>query len=209
LTLKILSTHLASVCQFGAFVSTLVYHQVIWFGEASLTKFAHKFTLWSHLTTKIRPTVVIINSHYRKHFGFLNFQFFFFVFLIQSSTFALVDERWENVFVCVFGYFSRKCLVVIISFIIIVVVCSYTQINVPKCVLNCELICGSSLLPLLLTIDDFSSFTYVTFFIFFNALNRFSLQINSPFTLCVYLSALTTKIISFFQCLKRDDIKRR
>lgn len=49
-------------------MGALVYHQIIRFGEASLAKFAHKFTLWPHFTTEIRPTVVIIDSHYRKHF---------------------------------------------------------------------------------------------------------------------------------------------
>lgn len=69
MTLKIFAAHLASVCQLGTFVGTLVYHQIIRFGEASLAKFAHKFTLWSHLTAEIVATIVIINSHYRKHFG--------------------------------------------------------------------------------------------------------------------------------------------
>jgi hypothetical protein len=50
-------------------VGTLVDHQIVRFGEASLAKFAHKFTLWSHLTAEIVATIVIINSHYRKHFG--------------------------------------------------------------------------------------------------------------------------------------------
>lgn len=54
-------------------MGALVYHQIIRFGEASLAEFAHEFALWSHFTTEIRPTVVIFNSHYRKHFG----RFFF------------------------------------------------------------------------------------------------------------------------------------
>jgi hypothetical protein len=69
LTLKVLSANFAGECDLGTFVGALVYHQIIRFGEATLAKFANKFTLWSHFTTEIGPTVVIIDSHYRKHFG--------------------------------------------------------------------------------------------------------------------------------------------
>jgi hypothetical protein len=70
-------------------VGTLVNHQVVGFGEASLAELAHEFTLWPHFTTEIRPTVVIINSHYRKHFGWLSF------FVVVAASFSLLFALGE------------------------------------------------------------------------------------------------------------------
>lgn len=47
----------------GAFVD----HQIVGFGETPLAVLADELALWSHFTTKVRPTVVVIDSHHRKH----------------------------------------------------------------------------------------------------------------------------------------------
>lgn len=111
MSLKVLSANFTRICYLRTFVGALVNHQIVGFCKASLAEFAHKFTLWSHLTTKIRPTVVIINSHYRKHFSNFSFLFFFAIILFwqkyykkynQSTKFTSSQVCVENLFVCFF-----------------------------------------------------------------------------------------------------------
>lgn len=111
-------------------MGSLVYHQIIRFGEASLAKFAHKFTLWSHLTAEIRPTIVIINSHYRKHFvevkKLVIFFGYFTHYLALSRAFFVVLSRYTHYksteIMYVSEYILRFC-----SFSAIPLECIYIQ----------------------------------------------------------------------------------
>lgn len=69
LAFEVFAAHLARERHLGTLVRTLVDHQIVGFGEASLAILADEFALWSHLTTKVRPAIIVINSHHRKHCG--------------------------------------------------------------------------------------------------------------------------------------------
>lgn len=69
LSLEVLAAHLAREGDLRALVRALVDHQVVGLGEPSLAELADELALWSHLTTKVRPTIIVINSHHRKHCG--------------------------------------------------------------------------------------------------------------------------------------------
>lgn len=71
LALEVFAAHLARERDLGTLVGALVDHQIVRFGEASLAILADEFALWSHLTTKVRPAIIVINSHHRKHCGWL------------------------------------------------------------------------------------------------------------------------------------------
>lgn len=61
---EMFAAHFAWEGNFGAFVSTLMDHQIVWFCESSLAIFAHIFAFWAHFTTK----VIALNFQYGKHF---------------------------------------------------------------------------------------------------------------------------------------------
>lgn len=67
LSLVVFAAQLARERDLRTLVRALVDHQVVRFGEAALAELADELALWSHLTTKVRPTIVVINSHHRKH----------------------------------------------------------------------------------------------------------------------------------------------
>lgn len=79
----------------------LVYHQIVRFRKPSLAIFANEFTLWSHFTTKIRPTVIVINSHYCEHCAY---DCFFFFFRLSFFVLSLPQHR---LFVFVYFFFAR------------------------------------------------------------------------------------------------------
>lgn len=51
------------------FVRAFVDHQIVRFRKSSLTIFTNKLTFRSHFTSKIRPTIIAVDSHHRKHFS--------------------------------------------------------------------------------------------------------------------------------------------
>lgn len=85
LSLEVLAAHLAGERHLRALVGALVDHQVVRLGEPALAVLAHKLALWPHLTAEVGPTVVIVNSHHREHFG--GFLIFFFVLGFVGGSF--------------------------------------------------------------------------------------------------------------------------
>lgn len=83
-----------------ALVRALVYHQIVRLGEAPLAELAGELALWSHLTTKVRPTIIVINSHHRKHCAY------FFILCMCVGVFICV-MRVFGVCVGVFMLVSR------------------------------------------------------------------------------------------------------
>lgn len=66
--LEVFAADLTGVCYLGGFVRALVYHQVVRLGETPLAILANELTLGAHLATEIRPAVIVVDSHYSKHF---------------------------------------------------------------------------------------------------------------------------------------------
>lgn len=62
-------------------MSAFVNHQVVGLGEPSLAELTDEFTFWSHFATEIRPTIIIVDSHYGEHDGGLAF-----VWLLNSNS---------------------------------------------------------------------------------------------------------------------------
>lgn len=69
LPFEVFAADFARVRDLRALVGALVYHEVVRFGEAPLAVFTNELALGPHLPTEVRPTVIVINSHYRKHFA--------------------------------------------------------------------------------------------------------------------------------------------
>lgn len=67
LPFETLAANFAAESQFGTFVRPFVDHQVVGFVEAALAIFADKLALGPHFPTKLTPTNVVLNLHYRKH----------------------------------------------------------------------------------------------------------------------------------------------
>lgn len=66
--LEIFAADLTGICYLWGFVRALVYHQIVWLGETPLAILANELTLRTHLATEIRPAVIVVDSHYSKHF---------------------------------------------------------------------------------------------------------------------------------------------
>ena len=140
MSLKVLSANFTGICYLRTFVGALVNHQIVGFCKASLAEFAHKFTLWSHLTTKIRPTVVIINSHYRKHFS--NFALFFCYYIFWQKYYKNTTKHWKftssqvcvDIYLYIFIFNTQlKCLFVYFFFVI------FAAINSAQCIKKSEM----------------------------------------------------------------------
>lgn len=65
--LEVFAAYLTGICDLGRFVGTFVYHQIVGFGETPLAILANELTLRTHLATKVRPAVIIFDSHYSEH----------------------------------------------------------------------------------------------------------------------------------------------
>lgn len=65
--LEVFTTNFARVGNLWGFMGALVDHQIVWFGEAPLTVLTNKFTFWTHLATKVRAAVIVVDSHDGKH----------------------------------------------------------------------------------------------------------------------------------------------
>lgn len=74
---EVFTAYFAGVRYFGGFVSTLVYHQIIRFCKTPLAILANELTLRTHLAAEIRPTVIVVDSHYSKHFDVYYLYFLF------------------------------------------------------------------------------------------------------------------------------------
>lgn len=66
--LEVFAADLTGVGNLWGFVGALVYHQVVRLGETPLAILANELTLGAHLATEIRPAVIVVDSHYSKHF---------------------------------------------------------------------------------------------------------------------------------------------
>lgn len=66
--LKVLAAHLARIGDLGGLVGALVDHQVVRLGESPLAVLANELALRTHLAAEIGPAVIVVDSHYSKHF---------------------------------------------------------------------------------------------------------------------------------------------
>lgn len=66
--LEVFAADLTGVGNLWGFVGAFVYHQVVRLGETPLAILANELTLGAHLATEIRPAVIVVDSHYSKHF---------------------------------------------------------------------------------------------------------------------------------------------
>lgn len=78
-------------------MSAFVNHQVVGLGEPSLAELTDEFTFWSHFATEIRPTIIIIDSHYGEHDGGLAF-----VWLLNSTQHEVSGsaQRFPQMMIC-------------------------------------------------------------------------------------------------------------
>lgn len=66
--LEVLAADLARVGDLGGLVGALVDHQVVRLGESPLAVLANELALRTHLAAEIGPAVIVVDSHYSKHF---------------------------------------------------------------------------------------------------------------------------------------------
>jgi len=66
--LEIFAANLTGVRYLRGFMCTLVYHQIVGFCKTPLAVLANELTLWTHLAAEIRPAIIVVDSHYSKHF---------------------------------------------------------------------------------------------------------------------------------------------
>lgn len=66
--LKVLAAHLARIGDLRGLVGALVDHQVVRLGESPLAVLANELALRTHLAAEIGPAVIVVDSHYSKHF---------------------------------------------------------------------------------------------------------------------------------------------
>lgn len=104
LSLEVLAAHLAGERHLRALVGALVDHQVVRLGEPALAVLAHKLALWPHLAAEVGPTVVIVNSHHREHFGWLVCVWWFFCILrvLTGWVAVIVGVKMSGFFLIVF-----------------------------------------------------------------------------------------------------------
>lgn len=75
LFLESFTAHFTRECHI-IFMGTLVYHQVVGFGEAALAILTDKLTLGSHLAPSELPPLVSLHLHYCKHLHSLSLTLF-------------------------------------------------------------------------------------------------------------------------------------
>lgn len=103
--LEVLATDLTGICYLWGFVRALVYHQIVGLGETPLAILANELTLRTHLATEIRPAVIVVDSHYSKHFDrryiFPSFRCFFPLFLayVRRARAQCSHNQWVKFFV--------------------------------------------------------------------------------------------------------------
>lgn len=97
---KVFPAYFTGKCDLWTFVGTFMDHQIIWFSKSSLTIFAYVFTLWTHFTAEVRPTIVVINSHNGEHFEdlFVLLLFCFIMSLTYAHVSVLIDRFAEHEF---------------------------------------------------------------------------------------------------------------
>lgn len=65
--LKMFTAHFTRKCNLWTFVCALMNHQIVWLCKSTLTVFANVFAFGSDFPAKIRPAIIVIDSHYSKH----------------------------------------------------------------------------------------------------------------------------------------------
>lgn len=107
LFLESFTAHFTRECHI-IFMGTLVYHQVVGFGEAALAILTDKLTLGSHLAPSELPPLVSLHLHYCKHLHSLSLTLFLPLCVCVGRifgplSFSMCMYVWMCVSVCLCG----------------------------------------------------------------------------------------------------------